>query len=279
MIPKEVLQHVRRIQIATKRTVNAVFAGQYESTFKGRGMQFDQVRDYIPGDDVRAIDWNVTARMGKPFIKSFVEEREMTVMLVVDRSASGDFGTHGTFKNELAAEFCAILAFSAIKNNDKVGLITFTDRIETFIPPKKGTSHVLRVIRELLYSDCAGCGTDVAGALEYLAKVISKRATVFLVSDFLCDDIRRTLTLVNKRHDLIAVRLEDDAEMQLPPVGTGGVDRCRNRKNHDGRCRFAGRSAGLCPSGGSAQAAMRDDMFRAAGVDAMSVRTGRALCA
>jgi uncharacterized protein (DUF58 family) len=162
MIPQELIKQIRRIQIHTNRTVNEVFAGQYESTFKGRGMQFDEVREYSPGDDVRSIDWNVTARTGRCHVKRFVEERELTVMLVVDMSASGRFATIGKFKNELAAELCAVLAFSAIKNNDKVGLITFTDRIEQFIPPKKGAQHVLRVIRELLYGGYTGRGTYTA---------------------------------------------------------------------------------------------------------------------
>jgi len=223
MIPQEILKQIRRIQIFTNRAVNEVFAGEYESTFKGRGMQFDEVREYMPGDDVRTIDWNVTARMNKPYIKRFVEERELTVMLLVDLSASGAFGTIGKLKNELAAELCAVLAFSATKNNDKIGLITFTDRIERFIPPKKGTQHVLRVIRELLYQ---GNGkavsrqqTDIPMALEYLSKVVKKKATVFLVSDFMAGDISHPLRLINKRHDLIAVAVRDRREVALPAVG------------------------------------------------------------
>ena len=219
MIPKDILKQIRRIQIFTSRSVNELFAGEYESTFKGRGMQFDEVREYTPGDDIRSIDWNVTARTGKPHIKRFVEERELTVMLLVDLSASGAFGTIGKFKNELAAELCAVLAFSATRNNDKVGLITFTDRIEQFIPPKKGPQHVLRVIRELLYGTPSQGRTDIPMALEYLAKVIKKRATVFLVSDFIDRDFRRTLGLVNKRHDIIAVAVADRRELSLPPVG------------------------------------------------------------
>ena len=219
MIPQELLKQIRRIQIYTNRAVNEVFAGEYESTFKGRGMQFDEVREYAPGDDVRSIDWNVTARTGKPYIKRYVEERELTVMLLVDLSASGRFGSVEKFKSELAAELCAVLAFSAIKNNDKVGLITFTDRIECFVPPKKGPQHVLRVIRELLYGQPVGRGTDISGALDYLARVIKKKATVFLVSDFLCPDTRAPLSLVNKRHDLIAVVVRDQRELSLPAAG------------------------------------------------------------
>ncbi|MCP4710416.1 MAG: DUF58 domain-containing protein [Planctomycetes bacterium] len=219
MIPQELMQQIRRIQIYTNRAVNEVYAGEYESTFKGRGMQFDEVREYMPGDEVRTIDWNVTARMGKPYIKRFVEERELTVMLLVDMSASGGFGTIGKLKNELAAELCAVLAFSAIKNNDKVGLITFTDRIERFIPPKKGTQHVLRVIRELLYGTPPRRQTDIPMALEYLGKVIKKKATVFLVSDFIASDLRLSMRLINKRHDLIAVAVRDRREVSLPSLG------------------------------------------------------------
>ncbi|MBN1764409.1 MAG: DUF58 domain-containing protein [Sedimentisphaerales bacterium] len=223
MIPQEIIKQIRRIQIYTNRAVNEVFAGEYESTFKGRGMQFDEVREYFPGDDVRDIDWNVTARMNKPYIKRYVEERELTVILLVDLSASGAFGTIGKLKNELAAEMCAVLAFSAVKNNDKVGLITFTDRIERFIPPQKGSSHVLRVIRELLYAEngrsITHTQTDMTLALDYLAKVIKKRATVFLVSDFMAGDLRHPLRLINKRHDLIAVVVRDRREIALPSVG------------------------------------------------------------
>ncbi len=219
MIPQEILKQIRRIQIFTNRTVNEVFAGEYESTFKGRGMQFDEVREYAPGDDVRTIDWNVTARTGKPYIKRYVEERELTVMMLVDLSASGAFGTIGKLKNELAAELCAVLAFSAIKNNDKVGLITFTDRIERFIPPQKGTEHVLRVIRELLYSKPLHRDTNIPMALDYLAKVIKKKATVFLVSDFIATDLKKPLRLINKRHDLIAVAIRDRRRFRCLPWG------------------------------------------------------------
>ncbi len=219
MLSAELVSKIRQIQIYTSRMVNASFAGQYESVFKGRGMQFEEVREYMPGDDVRTIDWNVTARAGKPFIKRFVEEREMTVMLLVDMSGSGDFGTRGRVKNEVAAEFCAVLAFAAIRNNDKVGLIIFTDRIEMYIPPKKGTSHVLRLIRELLCFRIHNRRTDIPQALDYLAKVTKKRATVFLVSDFISDDFSYKLSLVNKRHDIIAAHVKDPVEVSLPGVG------------------------------------------------------------
>jgi uncharacterized protein (DUF58 family) len=199
--------------------VDASFAGQYESVFKGRGMQFDEVREYSPGDDIRTIDWNVTARTGRAYVKRFVEEREMTVMFVVDLSESGDFGTVNKAKNELAAEFCAVLAFAAAKNNDKVGLLIFTDRIELYIPPKKGVSHMLRLIRELMYFKMPKRRTNISGALDYLAKVVRKRATVFLVSDFIETDFKKPLSLLNKRHDVIAVPVRDKAEITLPGVG------------------------------------------------------------
>jgi uncharacterized protein (DUF58 family) len=219
MIPKELIKKIRQIQIYTSRTVDASFAGQYESVFKGRGIQFDEVREYIPGDDIRTIDWNVTARTGKPYIKRYVEEREMTVIFAVDLSASGEFGTVNKLKNELAAEFCSVLAFAAAKNNDKVGLLIFTDRIELYIPPKKGSKHVLRVIRELLYFKMPKRQTDISLALDYIAKVARKRATIFLVSDFLETDFKKSLSLLNKRHDVIAVPVRDRLEMSMPSVG------------------------------------------------------------
>ena len=219
MIPKELIDKIRRIQIYTSRAVNANFAGQYESVFKGRGMQFDEVREYTPGDDIRTIDWNVTARTGKPYIKRFVEEREMTVIFAVDLSASGDFGTVNKAKNELAAEFCAVLAFAAAKNNDKVGLLIFTDQIELYIPPKKGISHMLRLIRELLYFKMPKRKTNIGEALDYLGRIVRKRATVFLVSDFIENGFKKSLSLLNKRHDVIAVSVRDRAEIALPGIG------------------------------------------------------------
>jgi len=219
MIPKELIKKIRQIQIYTSRAVNASFAGQYESVFKGRGMQFDEVREYTPGDDVRSIDWNVTARTGKPYIKRFVEEREMTVLFAVDLSASGNFGTVNKAKNELAAEFCAVLSFAAAKNNDKVGLLIFTDQIELYIPPKRGSSHVLRLIRELLRPKEPSRETNIGQALEYIARVTRKKATVFLVSDFIETGFKKPLNLLNKRHDVIAVSVRDRAEFALPAAG------------------------------------------------------------
>jgi uncharacterized protein (DUF58 family) len=219
MIPREILRQVRRVEIATRGLVNDVFSGEYHSVFKGRGMNFAEVREYQHGDDIRAIDWNVTARTGAPFIKVFDEERELTVMLVVDVSASGDFGSRARMKGEVAVEICAVLAFSATTNNDKVGLIIFSDRIEKFVPPRKGRRHVLRVLRELLYYKPEGRGTDIAGALEYLARVVRRRAVVFVVSDFLGDGYEKALAVAGRRHDTVAIRMSDPRERQLPSVG------------------------------------------------------------
>ncbi|MEW6200142.1 MAG: DUF58 domain-containing protein [Planctomycetota bacterium] len=219
MIPADILRKVRRIQIVTSAMVHDLFAGQYHSAFKGRGMEFEEVREYQPGDDVRTIDWNVTARTGRPFVKSYREERELTVVLLVDVSASQGFGTRQQLKSELVAEIGATLAFSAIQNNDKVGLILFTDRVEKVVPPRKGTRHVLRVVRELLYHTPTGCGTDVAGALEYLGRVLRRRAVVFLISDFQSPEFRRPLRSIRHRHDLIPIVVGDRREAKLPAAG------------------------------------------------------------
>jgi uncharacterized protein (DUF58 family) len=217
--PKEILKKIRRIELRTRRLVNSMFAGQYHSVFKGRGMNFEEVREYAPGDVIRSIVWNVTARMNAPYIKKYTEEREMTVMLLVDVSASGIFGSVELSKRELAAEVASILAFSAINNNDKVGLILFTDRIELFIPPKKGRLHTLRLIREMLYFEPEGRGTDLAGALDYLNLVVSRRSVVFMISDFLAPDFTKALTVSSKRHDLVAMPVIDKGESELPNVG------------------------------------------------------------
>jgi len=223
VIPRELVKKIRYIQIYTSKAVNDVLAGEYHSVFKGQGMEFDEVRAYQPGDDIRTIDWNVTARTGHPYVKRYVEEREITVFFLVDLSASGSFGSMDKLKNEIAAEFCALLAFSAIKNNDKVGLIVFTDVIELFIPPAKGTSHVLRLIRELLYFDPGKqrerTGTDIALALDYLGRVMHKRGVIFLVSDFLDQDFEKPLGVLARRHDLIGVTVSDPRESALPDVG------------------------------------------------------------
>ncbi|HTS18655.1 MAG TPA: DUF58 domain-containing protein [Verrucomicrobiae bacterium] len=222
MIPREIFKKVRQIEIRTNREVTDVLGGQYHSVFKGRGMEFEEVREYLPGDEVRSIDWNVTARFGHPFIKKFREERELTVMLVVDVSASGQFGSVRQTKNELAAELAAVLAFSAIRNNDKVGLIMFTDQIERFVPPKKGRRHVLRVVREILAFQPQGRGTNLPLALDYLNRVQARRAVTFVVSDFQVNDeeaVRRKLRVASKRHDVVALSLRDPREEELPSVG------------------------------------------------------------
>lgn len=216
---REILRKIRRLELRTRRLVESSFAGQYQSVFKGRGMNFEEVRPYTPGDEIRAIDWNVTARTGEPYIKKFTEEREMTVMIVLDVSASGDFGSVRESKREMAAEVASILAFSAIHNNDKVGLLLFSDRVELFIPPKKGRLHILRLIREMLFFSPKGLGTDLAGALEYMNKVITRRAVVFVISDFLTGDFTRPLTVSAKRHDMVALNVVDPAEEALPDVG------------------------------------------------------------
>jgi len=219
MIPRELAKKIRVLQITTNKVVNEILAGEYKSVFKGRGMEFEEVREYSPGDDIRTIDWNVTARTGKPYVKTYVEERELTIMFIVDMSASGEFGSVNKLKNEVAAELCALLAFSAVKNNDKVGLILFTDRVEKFIPPKKGTTHVLRVIRELLSFKPKKSRTDIAGALDYFGRIASKSAVVFLVSDFLAEDFKKPMSIIGKKHDLIAATIIDPREKSLPDVG------------------------------------------------------------
>ena len=216
---RDILRKIRRLELRTRRLVESSFAGQYQSVFKGRGMNFEEVRPYSPGDEIRAIDWNVTARTGEPYIKKFTEEREMTVMIVLDVSASGNFGSVQESKRELAAEVAAILAFSAIHNNDKVGLLLFSDRVELFIPPKKGRHHILRLIREMLYFDPKGRGTDLAGALEYMNKLITRRAVVFVISDFFTGDFTRPLTVSARRHDMVALPIVDPAEEELPDIG------------------------------------------------------------
>ena len=219
MIAREILKKLRKIEIHTARLANDQLAGSYHSVFKGRGMAFSEVRQYQPGDDVRFIDWNVSARMNDTYVKVFTEEREMTVMLLVDVSASGSYGSVEDSKRELAAEVASILAFSAIQNNDKVGLILFSDEVELFIPPKKGRLHTLRVIREMLYFEPKRRGTNLAVALDYLNKVTSRRAVVFLISDFLSADFTKPLTVTAKRHDLVAMPVIDPGEEELPPVG------------------------------------------------------------
>ncbi len=215
----ELLKKVRRIEIKTKGLSNQIFSGEYQTAFKGRGMSFSEVRNYNYGDDVRNIDWNVTARTGEPYIKIFEEEREMTVMLVIDVSPSSYFGTDTQLKNEVLTEIAAVIAFSAINNNDKVGVIFFSDQIEKFIPPKKGKSHILRIIRELINFEPDGSGTNVAIALEYLNNIIKKRSVAFVLSDFFAKDYDTSLRIAARRHDIIGVHLYDSREQELPNVG------------------------------------------------------------
>jgi uncharacterized protein (DUF58 family) len=272
MIPKEILKKVRRIEITTRGMVNDVFSGEYHSVFKGRGMDFSEVREYQIGDDIRTIDWNVTARYGHPYVKVFEEERELTVMLLVDASFSSEFGTHQRMKGEIAAELCALLAFSAIKNNDKVGLIIFTDKIEKFVPPRKGKSHVLRVLRELLFFRPEDRQTDIGLSLEYLSRVIRRRSTVFLVSDFLSKDYTRALRIVNKKHDIVGIHIVDPRELSLPDVGyieledaETGESLLVNSFDHRVRQLFGKRT--------SEAMAQKEKLFRSMNVDSIVIRT------
>jgi len=224
VIPREVLEKVRRIEITTRSMVRETFAGHYSSIFKGRGMEFDEVREYQPGDDIRTIDWNVTARTGWLHVKKYVEERELTVLIIFDASGSFDFGTRLRLKRELAAEVGAVLAFSAIRNNDKVGLLIFTDGIENFIPPRKGTKHVLRIIREILHFRPASRGTDISQALEYAMRVVRRHSVMFVISDFRDRDYEKALTVANRKHDVVAVTVGDPGEYDMPAVGLVEVE-------------------------------------------------------
>ena len=219
MLPKEVLENVRRLEIGTKGLVNEIFSGEYHTVFKGRGMEFSEVREYVPGDDIRLIDWNVSARTGSPFVKIFSEERELSMMLVVDMSRSGTFGTSYRMKDEVAIEICALLAFSAMKNNDKVGLLIFTDKVEKFLPPRKGRQHVLRVLREIVYHEPENTGTNMKSALEYLLRVIRRNSVVFILSDFMDDGYQKSLRVLSSKHDVIAIKVTDKLEMELPDAG------------------------------------------------------------
>jgi uncharacterized protein (DUF58 family) len=218
-VPREVLRQVKLIELRTRGLVNTLFSGEYQSVFKGQGMEFAEVREYVPGDEYRTIDWNVSARMGHPYVKTYAEERELTVLFAVDLSGSAQFGTRGRFKAELAAEIAAVIAMAAIKNNDRVGLVLFTDRIEQFVPPKKGRRHALRLIRDLLAFEPSGRGTDLSVALDYIGRVQRHRAILFLVSDFQDADFEMSLKLISRRHDLVAVTVGDPRERELPDVG------------------------------------------------------------
>jgi len=274
MLPAEILRKVRRIEIRTSRLVNESLAGEYHSVFKGRGMEFSEVREYQWGDDVRTLDWNVTSRMGHPYVKKHVEERELTVMLLVDFSGSGEFGTQRQFKREIAAEICALLAFSAIKNNDRVGLVAFTDRIETFLRPRKGKDHVLRVIREVLYFRPEGRATDLAQALQFLYRTVTKRAVVFVVSDFLAEGYEQPLRVAARKHDVIAVTITDPREEDLPPIGLLDLEDAEtgervlvNASDRRTRERFRAWAA--------ARRGARESLFRANAIDALELFTDR----
>ncbi|MCF7826146.1 MAG: DUF58 domain-containing protein [Candidatus Marinimicrobia bacterium] len=219
MLNRDLLKKVKKIELSTRHLVNEVFGGEYHSVFKGRGMEFAEVREYTPGDDIRTIDWNVSARTGIPHVKLFEEERELTVMILVDASASGAFGTRVQMKRALAAELSAVLAFSAVKNNDKVGLIIFTDQVEKYIPPRKGRSHVLRVIREVLNHEPENQGTSINTALEFMSRVIRKRSVTFMISDFLDKDYERSIKQASRKHDMLSFHLQDPWEIELPNLG------------------------------------------------------------
>ena len=274
MIPKEILKKVRQIEIRTGRLVNDVFAGEYESVFKGRGMEFHEVREYVPGDDIRSIDWNVTARAGHPYVKKFIEERELTVIIMADMSGSGNFGTRNKMKIELMAEIGAVLSFSAIKNNDKVGLLLFTDKIEKFISPKKGRPHVLRVIRELLYFKPASKKTSINSALEYLGKVLKKRSVVFLISDFMDSNYERLLRILNKRHDIIGISISDPREKDMTDMGLVEFQDAETQENlfldtGDGLLKkeLAKRRSSFIES--------RNKAFRSMGLDSIDIATDK----
>lgn len=274
MDTRELLKKVRQIEIKTRGLVNQVFSGEYHSVFKGRGMEFSEVREYQYGDDIRLIDWNVSARFNHPFVKVFEEERELTVMLLVDFSGSGRFGSGTQLKHDVAAEICAVLAFSAIKNNDKVGLILFTDRIEKFVPPKKGRAHILRIVRELISFQPGSRGTNIRQALEYFNHVNKKRTIAFLISDFLDEGYERILRIVSRKHDVIAIEIFDPREEELPPAGMikmqdaeTGVERWIDTGNPTVRQQFA--------RFWRERRAARRQMFIRSRVDAIPIRIDR----
>ena len=269
---RDILKKIRQIELKTRGMIDTAFSGAYRSVFKGRGMNFEEVREYQAGDEVRAIDWNVTARMGDAFIKKFTEERELTVMLIVDVSASGEFGSVNLSKRELAAEVACLFAFSAIRNNDKVGCILFSDHVELFIPPAKGRGHALRIIREILFFEPKGKGTDVAGALVAANRVLHRRAVVFLLSDFQAPDFSKPLTIAARRHDVVAIPIVDPRELELPDVGRvvfedaeTGERLVVNTSDRRARLRFAENVADM--------QAQIPASFRRFGVDTITLRT------
>ena len=276
MLTDDLIARIRRVEITTRKLVDNSFAGEYQSVFKGRGMEFDEVRQYHPGDDVRSIDWNVTARTGEPHVKSYIEERELTVMLVVDVSGSEEFGTRNRFKRDLAVELAAVMSFAATTNNDKVGLLLFTDRMELLVPPRKGRSHVLRMVRDLLLFQPQGTGTDIALALNTVHRMLKRRSIVFLVSDFLADpeSYRQSILVTNRRHDVVAFDLSDPLEHEIADVGVVGLEDAESGQirwvdtgNRRWRREFTDRVAGLEEG--------KRDVLAAAGVDRVSVTTER----
>lgn len=274
MISKELLKKIRFIEINTSRLVNTVFAGEYHSVFKGRGMEFSEVREYTPGDDVRDIDWNVTARMGHPYTKKFVEERELTVMFLVDASSSGQYGTRGKTKSEIIAELCALLAFSAVKNHDRVGLIIFSDQVEKFITPKKGRKHVLRVIREILSFTPRRKLTDINAALKSLIDVVTKRSTVFLVSDFITGDCEKLLKIAHKKHDVVSIVVEDPTEKDFP--GIAGAVQLEDAETGEIFTLRAGKGfKDKYKKEWAIRKAKRDRLFSSIGIDRIEIETGR----
>ena len=276
MLTGDLIARIRRIEITTRKLVSDSFAGEYQSVFKGRGMEFDEVRQYHPGDDVRSIDWNVTARTGEPYVKSYIEERELTVMLAVDVSGSGDFGTRNRFKRELAGELAAVMSFAATTNNDKVGLLLFTDRVELLVPPRKGRSHVLRMVRDLLVFQPVGSSTDIRLALDMVHQMLRRRSIVFLVSDFLADpeSYRQAMLVTNRRHDVVAFDLSDPLEYEIADVGLlaledaeSGQLRWVDTGSKEWQREFTDRVARLEEG--------KREIFAAAGVDRISVTTER----
>ena len=276
MLTGDLIARIRRIEITTRKLVSDSFAGEYQSVFKGRGMEFDEVRQYHPGDDVRTIDWNVTARTGEPYVKSFIEERELTVMLAVDVSGSGDFGTRNRFKRELAVELAAVMSFAATTNNDRVGLLLFTDRVELLVPPRKGRSHVLRMVRDLLVFQPVGSGTDLRLALDTVHQMLKRRSIVFLVSDFLADpeSYRQAMLVANRRHDVVAFDLSDPLEQEIADVGILALEDAES-----GQLRWVDTGSSEWKREFSERVAHLEEHKRevliAAGVDRISVTTER----
>ena len=276
MLSDDLIARIRRIEITTRKLVNDGFAGEYKSVFKGRGMEFDEVRQYLAGDDVRSIDWNVTARTGEPYVKSYVEERELTVMLTVDVSGSGDFGSRRRFKRELAVELASVMSFAATTNNDKVGLLLFTDRVELLVPPRKGRSHVLRMLRDLLVFQPEGRGTDLRLALDTVHDMLKRRSIVFLLSDFLAEPetYRQAMLVANRRHDVVAFDLNDPLEKQMPNIGVIALEDAESGQiiwvdtdNKRWKRHFAERVARF--------EVEKNNVFSSAGVDRVVVNTDK----